>query len=48
MDGRKNVKLEWLVQVPPALAGIDVTLESANAGGDTGRIALGSAQGGVK
>jgi len=48
VDGLKNVKLEWLVQVPPTLAGIDVTLESANAGGDTGRIALGSAQGGVK
>jgi hypothetical protein len=48
IDGLKNVKLEWLVQVPPTLAGIDVTLESANAGGDTGRIALGSAQGGVK
>jgi hypothetical protein len=48
IDGLRNVKLEWVVQVPPALAGIDVTLESANAGGDTGRIALGSAQGGVK
>ncbi len=48
VDGLKNVKLEWLVQVPPTVAGIDVTLESANAGGDTSRIALGSAQGGVK
>jgi hypothetical protein len=48
IDGLGNVKLEWVVQVPPTLAGIDVTLESANAGGDTGRIALGSAQGGVK
>jgi hypothetical protein len=48
IDGLRNVKLEWVVQVPSALAGIDVTLESANAGGDTGRIALGSAQGGVK
>jgi hypothetical protein len=48
IDGLKNVKLEWVVQVPPTLSGIDVTLESANAGGDTGRIALGSAQGGVK
>ena len=48
VDGLKNVKLEWIVQVPQTLAGIEVTLESANAGGDTGRIALGSAQGGVK
>ncbi len=48
IDGLRNVKLEWIVQVPTTLAGIDVTLESANAGGDTGRIALGSAQGGVK
>jgi hypothetical protein len=48
IDGLRNVKLEWVVQVPTTLAGIDVTLESANAGGDTGRIALGSAQGGVK
>jgi len=48
VDGLRSVKLEWVVQAPPTLAGIDLTLESANAGGDAGRIALGSAQGGVK
>ncbi len=48
VDGLGNVKLEWIVQVPATLAGIDVTLESANAGGDTGRIALVAAQGGAK
>jgi len=34
--------------VPPAMTGIDVALESANAGGDTGRISLGGGQGGAK
>jgi hypothetical protein len=48
IDGLRSVKLEWVVQAAPTVAGIDVTLESANAGGDTARIALGSAQGGVK
>ena len=48
VDGLRGVKLEWVVQAPTTLAGIDVVVESANAGGDTGRIALGSAQGGVK
>jgi hypothetical protein len=48
IDGLRSVKLEWIVQVAPTVVGIDVTLESANAGGDTARIALGSAQGGVK
>jgi hypothetical protein len=48
IDGGRSVKLEWLVQVPPAMSGIDVAIESANAGGDTGRINLGNGQGGAK
>jgi hypothetical protein len=48
VDGGKSVKLEWIVQVPPTVAGIDVALESASAWGDTGRIAFGPAQGGVR
>lgn len=48
IDGGRSVKLEWLVQAPPALASIDVSVESANAGGDTGRIGLGGGQGGAK
>ncbi len=48
VDGGRSVKLEWIVQVPPAMAGLDVVLESANAWSDTGRVAFGPAQGGVK
>ena len=48
IDGGRSAKLEWLVQVPPAMTGIDVSVESANAGGDTGRITLGGGQGGAK
>jgi len=42
------VKLEWVVQVPPTVTSVDLTLESPTAGGDSGRIAFGAAQGGVR
>jgi hypothetical protein len=42
------VKLEWLVQVPPTVTGIELALESPTAWGDAGRIAFGAAQGGAK
>jgi hypothetical protein len=48
VDGGRSVKLEWVVQVAPAVAGVEVTLESPTAWGDGGRIAFGAAQGGVK
>ncbi len=48
IDGGRSAKLEWLVQVAPTKTGIDVAVESANAGGDTGRINLGGGQGGAK
>jgi Zinc carboxypeptidase len=48
IDGGRSAKLEWLVQVPPTMTGIDVSVESANAGGDRGRITLGGGQGGAK
>jgi hypothetical protein len=48
IDGGRSVKLEWVVQVPQSVTGFDVTVESANAWGDTGRINLGTAQGGAK
>jgi len=48
VDGGRSVKLEWVVQVPPTVTTLDVTLESATAWGDSGRVAFASAQGGVK
>ena len=48
VDGGRSVKLEWVVQVPATVNAIDVALESANAWGDTGRIAFAPAQGGAK
>jgi hypothetical protein len=48
IDGGRSVKLEWVVQVPPTVTAIDVTLESANAWSDAGRINLGTTQGGAK
>ena len=48
VDGGRSVKLEWLVQVPPTVTGIELALESPTAWGDAGRIAFGAAQGGAK
>jgi hypothetical protein len=48
VDGGRSVKLEWLVQVPATVTGIELTLESPAAWGDAGRIAFGAAQGGAK
>ncbi len=47
VDAGRSVKLEWLVQAPDGTA-INVTLESANAWGDTATMSLAPAQGGVK
>jgi hypothetical protein len=48
VDGGRSVKLEWVVQVPPAVTSIELALESSTAWGDSGRIAFGPAQGGAK
>jgi hypothetical protein len=48
VDGGRSVKLEWIVQVPPAVTAVDLSLTSPTAWGDTGRIAFGAAQGGAK
>ena len=48
IDGGRSAKLEWLIQAAPAVAGLDVSLESANAGSDASRINLGALQGGVR
>ncbi len=48
IDGGRSVKLEWVVQVPASVAGVDLALESATAWGDAGRVAFGAAQGGAK
>jgi hypothetical protein len=48
IDGGRSAKLEWLIQAAPTVTGLDVSLESANAGSDASRINLGALQGGVR
>ncbi|HEY3384354.1 MAG TPA: M14 family metallopeptidase [Vicinamibacterales bacterium] len=48
IDGGRSVKLEWLIQVPATVTGLDVTLDSSSAWGDTSRINLGVPTGGVR
>jgi hypothetical protein len=43
VDGGRSVKLEWVVQVAPAVTAVDLSLTSPTAWGDSGRIAFGAA-----
>lgn len=47
VDSGRSVKLEWLVQAPDRTV-LDVTLASATAGSDAGKITLTGGQGGAK
>ena len=47
VDAGRSVKLQWLIQAPDKTV-IDATLQSPNAWGDTAKVSLVPAQGGVK